>query len=188
MYYSKKELLNLGFSKVGNDNRISRFAHFYGIDGSILGSNVRIDDFSSIKGNLQIGNDIHIASFCLLSGVGGKIVIGNYCGLSSYCSVYTAIEDFIKPTLISPALNKKFSRIISGDVVFEEAIKAGASCIFFPNIKVGFGATFAVGSMVNRNIGEGAVVGPKSRICKIYGKRDLKEIERLKTKYENENL
>ena len=50
MYYSKSELIKLGFSSVGENNKISKLAKFYAVDGSILGSNNRIDDYCLFKG------------------------------------------------------------------------------------------------------------------------------------------
>ena len=133
----------MGFKYVGKNNKISKLSKFYSIEGSVLGDNNRIDDYSLFKGKILIRNYVHIAAFCLFSGVGGKIEINNYCGFSVHCSAWTASEDFINPTLTSPSLNKKYSKLKSGNILFDESVKVGNSCCFLPNIKIGFGVSIS---------------------------------------------
>ncbi len=186
MYYSVSELKKLGFKHVGENNKISKLSKFYSIEGSVIGNNNRIDDFSLFKGKIEIGNYIHIAAFCLFSGVGGKIEISNYCGFSSHCSAWTSTEDFINPTLTSPSLNKSYSKLKSGEIFFDESVKVGNSCCFLPNIKVGFGASIAANTMVNSSVKDGAIIGPKIRHFKVYGYRDIKAINDLKKDFEKQ--
>ena len=49
MYYTRDELVDIGFEIVGRNNKISRLAKFYASKGSVLGSNTRIDDFCLFK-------------------------------------------------------------------------------------------------------------------------------------------
>ncbi len=186
LYYSKDELINIGFKSVGSNNKISRLSKFYAIDGSSLGNNNRIDDFCLFKGKIKFGNFIHVAGFCLFSGVGSEIVIGNYSGFSSHCSIWTATEDFVNPTLTSPSIDKNFSTAISGGVIFEESVKVGTQCVFLPNIKVGFGSSIAANTIVSRNIKTGSIVGPKNRHHKLYGFRKVDKIKLLKSKFEKD--
>ena len=53
-YYTKEELLKIGFKKVGDKNFVSKKTSFYSISGN-MGSNNRIDDFCVIKGKITIG-------------------------------------------------------------------------------------------------------------------------------------
>tara|TARA_B110000003_G_C16654248_1_gene535672 strand:- start:5186 stop:5743 length:558 start_codon:yes stop_codon:yes gene_type:complete len=183
MFYSKEELLNIGFMEVGKETRISKKSVFHGITDSTIGDFVRIDDFSTIKGKVEIGNHVHISSFCSISGTGGAIKIGNFCGMSTHCAFFTAIEDFINPTLTSPSINSEFSTAICGDILMEEASKLGSGCILLPNITIGFGASVSAMTIVSNNVREGAIVGPKARHFKTYGYRDIDKIKDLIRKY-----
>lgn len=46
-----------------------------------IGNDVRIDDFCILSGNIPIGNFVHIACYTSLIGRGG-IWIGDYVGIS----------------------------------------------------------------------------------------------------------
>ena len=187
MYYTRDELVDIGFEIVGRNNKISRLAKFYASKGSVLGSNTRIDDFCLFKGKVEFGNYVHVAGFCLFSGVGGTIKIGDYSGFSSHCSIWTATEDFINPTLTSPSLNKHFSKSISDDITFGKSVKVGTQCVFLPGTDVGFGTSIAANTIVSSKIKNGSIIGPKERHHKLYGYRDLDKIIKLQKKFENEN-
>lgn len=183
MFYTKQELIDIGFVSVGEGTRVSNKSVFHGIKDSSIGDCVRIDDFSTIKGQVNIGNHVHISSFCSISGTGGSVKIGDFCGMSTNCSFFTAIEDFINPTLTSPSINADFSTAICGNIVMEDASKLGSGCILLPNIIVGFGASVSANTIVSNNVKKGAIVGPKSRHFKTYGYRDLDKIRDLIQKY-----
>lgn len=186
MFYTKQELIDIGFASVGEDTRISNKSVFHGIKDSSIGDCVRIDDFSTLKGKVTIGNHVHISSFCSISGTGGSIDIRDFCGMSTHCAFFTAIEDFINPTLTSPSINADFSNAICGDIVMEEASKLGSACILLPNITIGFGASVSANTIVSNNVKEGAIVGPRSRHFKTYGFRNLDKIRDLIKKYPGE--
>lgn len=183
MFYTKEELIEIGFSSVGEDTRVSNKAVFHGINNSSIGDCVRIDDFSTLKGTINIGNHVHISSFCSISGTGGVINISNFSGMSTHCALFTAIEDFINPTLTSPSINSEFSTSICGGIIMEEASKLGASCILLPNVTIGFGASVSANTIVSNNVNKGAIIGPKSRHFKVYGYRNLDRIRDLIKEY-----
>ena len=70
-FYSTQELLDFGFESIGRDVRISRLCKIYSIKG-FIGDGTRIDDYTMLKGHIEIGRKVHICSHCSLSGVGGK--------------------------------------------------------------------------------------------------------------------
>ncbi len=61
-FYSRKELLSLGFKKIGKDVLISRKASFYNIEKIEIGNNVRVDDFSILSGKIKIGSYVNISA------------------------------------------------------------------------------------------------------------------------------
>ena len=96
--------------------------------------------------------------------------------MSTHCAFFTAIEDFINPTLTSPSINSDFSSIIAGDIKMEDASKLGTSCVILPNVNIGFGSSVSACTIVSKD-------GPKSRHFKIYGYRDIEAIKNLIKKY-----
>lgn len=186
MYYSKADLKKIGFIKVGENTKVSKKSVFHSISPkSCIGDNVRIDDFSSLKGHIELGKSVHISSFCSISGMGAKIVIEDFCGMSTHCSLFTAIEDFVNPTLTSPSIDPKYSKIISGEILLKSASKLGSGCIILPNISIGLGATISANTIVSSDVEDGAIAGPKSRHFKIYGHRNVALIKQMIKNFEN---
>jgi len=183
-FYNREELLELGFKSVGRNNQISKLAKFYSTNSSIMGDNVRIDDYCLFKGKIELGNYIHIAGFCFLSGVGGYIKIEDYSGMSTHCSLFTAIENFISPSLMSPALNDEYAKSIKGTIILEKAVKLGTHCILLPNVTMGYGSSASANTLISRDVNKGAIIGPKNRHFKIYGYRDLNAIDEMKADFE----
>ena len=92
-FYSTQELFTLGFKAIGQNVLISRFARFYGIGNIEIGNNVRIDDFCILSGNIKLGSNIHISAYTALYGRFG-IEMEDYSGLSPRCTVFSATDDF----------------------------------------------------------------------------------------------
>lgn len=183
MYFTKAELLDMGFSHVGDDVRVSNLCRFYNAAGSSIGSETRIDDYSTFKGKVTIGSHIHIASFCLLSAVGGGITIGDYSGVASHCAFWTSIEDFVAPTLTSPNMGAEFSKSKSASILIGDSVKFGCNCIVLQGTEIGYGSSIAATTVVQGKISEGSIVAPKHRHFKIYGKRDVAEIRRIEKRF-----
>ena len=86
----------------------------------ILGDQVRIDDYCILSGNIKIGSFVHFAPFCLLYGQ-KKIIIEDFCGLSSRVTFYTASDDFIfGNSLTNPTIPSKYRAVINrGKIVIK---------------------------------------------------------------------
>src|SRR4030095_6176653 len=87
-FYSRQELLDVGFEHVGIDVRVSRKASLYQIKG-IIGSNVRVDDFTILKGRVVIGSYVHVAAHCLVSAMRGVVTLSDFCTLSDCVRVFS---------------------------------------------------------------------------------------------------
>tara|TARA_B100001027_G_scaffold141279_1_gene98279 strand:+ start:1240 stop:1803 length:564 start_codon:yes stop_codon:yes gene_type:complete len=185
MYYSDEELISFGFKKIGKNLKVSRLANFYSIEDGEMGDNVRIDDYVILKGKIYIGSNVHISCFCHLSG-GSGITLKDFSGISSHTSIFSAVEDFISPTLMSPSIDRKYSKIIDGPVVFEEGAKLGSHCIVLPGITVGKHSTATAQTLINKDVKDFAVIGPKVRGFKTFGFRDKKAINDIKSHYLDE--
>lgn len=149
-FYSRDELLAIGFSHVGEDIRVSRRAIFYATSGR-LGDRVRIDDMAIFTGHIELGDDVHVSPFCFLGGTGGKIVMGNRSGISTHVSIFTKSDDYGRHT---PEPRSK----IEGDVRIDDGTIFGAQCVILPGAIVGENCRIGVGSVIQ------GVVAPGSRI------------------------
>lgn len=67
-FYTREELLAIGFASVGENVLVSRKTSIYGAENMNIGNNVRIDDFCFLSGKITLGNYIHIATATLLYG------------------------------------------------------------------------------------------------------------------------
>lgn len=137
-FYSNEELSYIGFKSFGENVLISRKCSFYSVSAINIGSNVRIDDFCILSGNISIGSNIHIAPFCGLFGSKG-IVLHDFSGLSSRVTIYSESDDYMGKGLTSPVIPDRY-RIIKGSLVeIEKHALVGSGALILPggNLKEG---------------------------------------------------
>lgn len=174
-FYSREELLAFGFAEVGDPVWISRKASLYAIRGS-LGHHVRVDDFCILKGHLRIGNYIHIAGFCSLSGVAGVVNLGDCCSLGNRISIFTGSDDFHAGTLAGNVVPQDMVTTIKGDVNVGRAALIGAHSIIMPGVRVGDAAAVGAQSVLTQDVQAGTIVVNGSSRCLPIGRRDVAKI------------
>jgi len=161
MFYSREELEKIGFKSIGENVLISDKTSIYNPQNIEIGSNVRIDDFCVISaGNkgIIIGNNVHIAVFCSLIGQ-GEIILKNFSGLSSRVSIYSSTDDYSGNYLTNPTVDDKFTNVISGDVILGKHVIVGSGSLILPNVSVGDFSSVAALSMVSKDVESGVIVG-----------------------------
>ena len=163
MYYSKEELKNIGFSKVGKNVKVSKFVNFYSFKGEI-GNNSRIDDYVILKGNIKIGKNVHISSFNYFAAVKSKIEIGDYTGISANVSIFAVTDDYLGNFLTNPTVNEKFRKTLKAPVIVGQNVSIGAGSILLPKIKIGHSASIAAMSLVNKNVKSGHIFQQLSQL------------------------
>jgi galactoside O-acetyltransferase len=144
-FYSKEELVEIGFKSIGDNILLSRKTSIYSPDKISIGNNVRIDDFCIISGNITIGSYVHIASACLLFGGSDGIVFEDYTGLSSRSAIYAESDDYSGDYFTNPTLPDEYRNILGGGVIIKKHAIIGSGCTILPNVVIGEGV--AVGSM-----------------------------------------
>jgi acetyltransferase-like isoleucine patch superfamily enzyme len=150
-FYTREEVLSIGFKTVGNNVLISRFARFYGEENIEIGSNVRIDDFCMLSGKIKLGNYIHISAF---SGFYGKfgIEMDDYSGLSPRCTVFSATDDFSGDFFIGPMIDTKFTNVQGGKVKIGKYSQIGCNCVILPGVVIFDGVAVGAMSLVTENL------------------------------------
>ncbi|HCB62178.1 MAG: galactoside O-acetyltransferase [Bacteroidetes bacterium GWF2_43_63] len=173
-FYSREELQNLGFSKIGDHVLISRFARFYNISAISIGNNVRIDDFCILSGNISLGNNIHISAFCALYG-SNEIIMNDYSGLSPRTTIFSTSDDFSGEFMVGPMIPDEYRNVNGGQVIIGKYVQIGAGCVVFPDLKINDGVTVGALSLINKSLEPWTIyAGIPARIIK---KRSGKIVE-----------
>ena len=150
-YYTEKELKDFGFKYIGKNVLISRKACIYGAHEMEIGDNVRIDDFVMLVGKIIIGNYVHIAPFCSLHGsAGGSVRMKDFSGLSAYCAVYAASDDYSGEFLSNPTVPKEYVKIDVSDIVLEKHSLVGLRCVLLPGAYLAEGTVLGACSLLNK--------------------------------------
>lgn len=152
-FYSRGELEQMGFKTLGKtDVLVSRKASIYGASNISLESNVRIDDFCILSGNITIGRYVHIAAYSALFGGKEGILLKDFSGLSSRCVIYASSDDYSGNSLTNPTVPEIYTNIISGKVILEKHVIVGTGSSIMPGIIIGEGAAIGSMSLVNKSV------------------------------------
>jgi len=153
-FYNDAELQKLGFKSVGKNVLISKKASFYNIGKIQIKDHVRIDDFCILSGEIILGSHIHISAYSALYANMYQIIMKDFSGLSPRTTIFSASDDFSGAYMISPMVDKKFTNVTGGDVIFEKFVQLGAGCIVLPNVTLHEGAVVGSMSLINSDLQE----------------------------------
>lgn len=166
-FYSKEELKEIGFKQIGDNVLLSRKASFYSPDEISIGSNVRIDDFCILSGNIDIGNYIHISAACFIFGGNVGVKLEDFTTVSSRTAIYAKTDDYSGSYLTNPTLPNQFRGVIEGRVVLKKHSIIGSGCTVLPNVIIGIGTAVGSMSLVNKSLDEwGIYAGIPCRFIK----------------------
>ncbi|MFN0058374.1 MAG: acyltransferase [Planctomycetota bacterium] len=178
LFYTREELLDFGFSSVGENVQVSTRASVYAISGTI-GSNVRVDDFCILKGHVEIGSYVHICAYCSVSGVRGAVRLGDFSTLANRVSIYTGSDDYSASALSSSVVPQDTVVTMTGDVTLEHAALVGAHTVILPGVTIGEGASVGAMCVINKNVAPAEVLVRMPPGVVRRGLRDLGSIRAL---------
>lgn len=150
-FYTEDELKEIGFKSLGSNVRISRKASIYSPENIEIGSNVRIDDFCILSGNIKLGSYIHISAYVALYGR-NNIVVDDYCALSGRVLVYSATDDYSGEYMTNPMVPDLYTNVIGGEIQIKKHVIVGAGSIILPDLVIEEGAAIGAMSLVNKDI------------------------------------
>jgi galactoside O-acetyltransferase len=190
MFLSKEELYKIGFKSLGDNVLISDKCSIYNAKNIEIGSNVRIDDFcilSAGEGGIKIGNHIHIACYASMIGA-GEIILESFSQVSSRVVILSSSDDFSGDYLVGPTISSEFINVKSSPVRLLKHSVIGTGSTILPGVTIGEGAAVGAMSLVKDNVGEfEIVVGVPAKKVKDRSKKILEvESEYLKS-IRNEN-
>lgn len=154
MFYTKTQLLALGFKSIGENVLISDKASIYGTSNIEIGSNVRIDDFCIIsagEGGISIGNYVHIACYAHLIGA-GRIILEDHSQVSGKVSIYSSSDDFSGEYLVGPTVPSKYTNVKSATVHLQKYTVLGCNAVVLPGVTIGEGTAVGALSLVSKNL------------------------------------
>ncbi len=143
-----------GFKKIGKNVRISKDCLIVGKENISLGSNIRIDSFTTIivdQGNLTIGNNVHIGSHCHLLCSGG-IKIGNQCTFSQGIKIYSQTDDYLgnyPAGIFNKNKNKYYTK---SEVLIDDYNLIGSGTVILPGVKITKGCSIGALTLINKSI------------------------------------
>jgi acetyltransferase-like isoleucine patch superfamily enzyme len=158
-FFSKEELDKLGFGKLGVNVSISRKASIYRPDKITLGNNVRIDDFCVLSAGdegIEIGDYIHIGVYSCLIGK-GKIVLSDFCNISSKVSVYSSNDDYSGAYMTNPMVPERFTHVTHASVDIGRHVIIGSGSVILPGTCISDGSAIGALSLVQGTIPPSAI-------------------------------
>lgn len=144
-FYSKEELKEIGLHKVGENVLLSKKVSVYNAKNIELGSNVRIDDFCIISGNVAIGNNVHVAAYSALYGGEAGITVEDFANISSRVCLYAVSDDYSGATMTNPMIPDKYKDVQSKPIRIEKHVIIGTGSTVLPGVKLREGT--ALGAM-----------------------------------------
>jgi acetyltransferase-like isoleucine patch superfamily enzyme len=190
MFLSIKELENIGFKSVGHNVLISDKCSIYNAKNIEIGNNVRIDDFTILSagdGGIKIGSHIHIACYTSLIGK-GKILVDDFSNISSKVTILSSSDDFSGEFLIGPCINTEFTNVKSATIHLMKHSVIGTGSTILPGVTIKEGGAVGAMSLVKNDVEEfEIVVGTPAKKVKDRSKNILDvELKYLETiEYEN---
>jgi len=141
------------FRYAGTDITIYPGARLVATSEIAIGSHVAIDDFVFVGRHrrLAIGNHVHLASGCSITG-GGDCVVCDFAGISSGARIITGTDDFLGAGLTGPTIPEQYRVVLRGSVLIGAHAIVGANAVVLPNITIGEGATIGAGAVVTRDV------------------------------------
>jgi len=176
-FYNQDELVSLGLKEYGENVLISRKCSLYSIDKISIGSNVRIDDFCLLSGNIVIGNYIHISAYSSLIAGQYGIVLEDFSTISSRCSIFAESDDYSGQSPTNPTLPDCCRTTYGGKVLLKSHAIIGSGCTVLPNVTIGEGAAIGAMSLVNKDIPQWGIYAGVP--CRLIRERSKNLLQRL---------
>ena len=179
-FLSREILEGMGFKKLGQNVLISDKASIYRPSVIEIGNNVRIDDFCILSpgdDGISIGNSIHIGCQSTLIGR-GRIILEDFSNISSKVSIYSSNDDYSGEWMTNPMVPAQFTNVTDAPVTIGKHTIIGASSVILPGVTIGECCSVGSLSLVKESIEDGWIVaGSPSKKIKQRNLR-LKEVEK----------
>lgn len=144
-FLSEEELKMIGLKQYGENVFLSRKASLYGVENISIGSNVRIDDFCILSGNIEIGSYVHIAAYSALYAGSVGIQLSDFTTISSRVCIYAISDDYEGNGLTFPYVPDRLRKVQSAKIMISKHSIIGSGTTVLPGAYISEGT--AIGSM-----------------------------------------
>ena len=176
---AREQIEEMGFKSVGADVRLSDKASYYNCKNIEIGNNVRVDDFcvlSAGEGGIEIGSNIHIAVYSSLIGA-GKILLRDFSNISSKVAIYSSSDDYSGEFMTNPMVPAEFTNVEQAAVHVGRHVIIGSGSVILPGVILEDGVAIGALSLVTKSCSEfGIYSGIPAKFLK-ERKRDLLKLE-----------
>ena len=137
-----------------------------GIENIKFGQNIIIDDFVFIyaKKKIEIGNNVHIASFASISG-GEEFIMEDFSALSSGTRIFTGTDDFKTWGFGNSTIDERYRNTKRLPVSIGKFCIIGANSVILPGVNIAEGSTVGAGSVVTRSLESWGVYIGNNRVA-----------------------
>lgn len=152
-FLTDQQLAAMGFAELGINVLISDKASIYGAGRIQIGNNVRIDDFcvlSAGKSGIEIGSYIHIAVYSSLIGA-GKITLSDFVNISSKVAIYSSNDDYSGEYMTNPMVPAEYTNVTHADVTLGKHVIIGSGSVILPGVTLYEGAAVGSLSMITKD-------------------------------------
>jgi acetyltransferase-like isoleucine patch superfamily enzyme len=156
-YFSRPELIAMGFKNIGLDVQISRTARLYIPEYISIGDYSIVDDFCILSGNIDLGRNVHIAHGSRLIGGREGIKMEDFSGLAFGVTVFAQSDDYCGEALTNPTVPMKYRKILRARVELGRHVIVGANSVVFPGVMMGEGSSVGSCSMVTKSTAPWAI-------------------------------
>lgn len=180
-WLSRKKIEQMKFLSIGKNVLLSDKASFYNCSKIEIGNNVRVDDFCVLSAGdkgISIGNYVHIAVYSSIIGQ-GKIGIDDFCNISSRVALYSSNDDYSGAYLTNPMVSTQYTNVQSADIGFKKHVIIGSGSIILPGVTLGIGVVVGALSLVKESCESfGIYVGTPAKYIK-KRKQNLLALEKV---------
>lgn len=123
-----------------------------------IGDGSRVDSFCKLEGGvgIEIGRQVHLASFTHVNVGGGMVIIGDEAGTSSGVKICGGMVDLSYPAG-SPVADPGRSGAVRKVTTIGARAILFANAVVLPGVTIGDEAVIAAGSVVTRDVPAGEV-------------------------------
>ncbi len=152
MFFSRDEILKIGFKSVGENVLISDRARFFRPERISIGNNVRIDDDVVIANNVTINNYVHISiGVYLLSSPNAYIEMKDFTGISYGSLIFTSSDNYFGACLTNPTVPSRYRDVVEKPVILNKHCLVGAKSTVAMGVVMGEGSTAGAMSLIAKS-------------------------------------
>ena len=150
-FYSRHELDEFGFAKIGSNVLISRKASIYNPEFIELSDNVRVDDFCCLSGRISLKRHTHVTAYCLLAGGEKGLFVGEFCTFAYRVSIFTQSDDYFGNSMVNSTIPPSFKMEKKASVCVLDHVIIGAGSIVLPGLLVAEGTSVGAHSLLTKS-------------------------------------